>query len=141
VARLQIARLLKEAQPLKQKLVRWAADNAEALGATDPAPIKGLTDRANDKWGPLLAIAELAGGDWPLKAGKAALDLAALRDNGAEDVGLQVLVDIRAVFDEHGNPAWLETSKLVSDLVEMDRCRALVRQHSHFRTPLPARTS
>jgi hypothetical protein len=57
-----------------------------------------LNDRAADAWEPLLAIADLAGGDWPQRGRKAALALSG--DNVFEDdnIGTILLADIRAEF-------------------------------------------
>jgi len=51
-----------------------ARDNASrSAGATGDSG--GLNDRAGDIWEPLLALADLAGGDWPGKARQAAVAL------------------------------------------------------------------
>jgi Protein of unknown function (DUF3631) len=43
----------------------------------------GLNDRAEDCWSPLFAIADIAGGNWPDLARKAALALSADTDDSA----------------------------------------------------------
>jgi hypothetical protein len=58
-----------------------------------------LDDRAQDAWEPLLAIAELAGGDWPAYARRAAIALSAGRDLD-EGLGHRLLVDCRIAFDK-----------------------------------------
>jgi hypothetical protein len=45
---------------LRQKCLRWATDNAEALAQVAPPMLSALNDRANDLWEPLLAIADRA---------------------------------------------------------------------------------
>ena len=60
-----------------------------------------LNDRAADAWEPVVAIADLAGGDWPSRARAAALalsgeDVAAAKD---ENVDTMLLADIRAASD------------------------------------------
>jgi putative DNA primase/helicase len=60
---------------LRRKAARWAADNFAKLTDPDPKIPDALNDRAADNWRPLLAIADLAGEDWPKRAREAALVL------------------------------------------------------------------
>jgi hypothetical protein len=88
----------KEAAPI-------AAALAEALAALPPAletdiPTE-LPDRAGDGWEPLLAIADAAGGVWPVRARRAAIVLHASRDQD-DSLGLRLLSDVRLVFDAQG---------------------------------------
>ncbi|MBA2669257.1 MAG: DUF3631 domain-containing protein [Gemmatimonadetes bacterium] len=80
----------------------------------------GLSDRAEDVLEPLLAIADSAGGDWPDRARAA---VAALIGNGArekqeaeQDVALQLLGDLQALFKERGSPEFLWTKDIVTGL-------------------------
>jgi putative DNA primase/helicase len=50
---------------LRSQAARWAADNVGHLADPDPQMPAELNDRAADNWRPLLAIADLAGGEWP----------------------------------------------------------------------------
>ncbi|MBV6753020.1 DUF3631 domain-containing protein [Pseudomonas chlororaphis] len=84
---------------LRSRIARFADDNALAIGAARPAMIEGLNDRANDCWEPLLAIAEAAGGDWLRMARQAAVVLHGL-ENECQSVGVELLADIKAIFDE-----------------------------------------
>jgi hypothetical protein len=73
----KVARLRKrdcqEFATLRRKASRWTEGNFEALAADpDPDVPDELNDRAADNWRPLLAIADLAGGDWPHRAREAA---------------------------------------------------------------------
>ena len=52
-----------ELRQLARKIARWSADNKDAIGAHEPGT-GSLFNRAADNWRPLLAIADLAGGDW-----------------------------------------------------------------------------
>jgi hypothetical protein len=72
------------------------------LRDADPAIPPGLSDRAADVWEPLLAIADLAGGEWPARARLAAQELSG--DGAVEDdsLGVQILRDIRDVLNEKG---------------------------------------
>ena len=54
---------------LASKAARWVADHLEDLRSADPDVLWALNDRASDNWRPLLAIADLAGGEWPTRCG------------------------------------------------------------------------
>jgi hypothetical protein len=58
---------------LKRRIARWVGDNEHYLRRFEPSIPKGLGDRAADKWDSLLAIADIAGGDWPKRARATAL--------------------------------------------------------------------
>jgi putative DNA primase/helicase len=81
---------------LRQKCVRFVQDHGEAIGAAQPAVPAEMNDRASDIWEPLLALADLAGGDWPERARKAAVGLSA-RATEAEPIGA-LLMDIFELF-------------------------------------------
>jgi flagellar biosynthesis GTPase FlhF len=58
---------------LRQKLARWASDEVPNLKqAKEPLFPTGFDNRLADLWRLLLSIAELAGGNWPQRARKAA---------------------------------------------------------------------
>src|SRR4051794_12975412 len=58
-------------------------------------------NRLADNWRPLLAIAQVAGGEWPERACRAFADLT--RDNlDSKDTGLKLLSDIRTIFFQSG---------------------------------------
>ena len=61
---------------LKAKCLRFVLDHAEAIGTAEPALPSELNDRAADIWEPLLVIADLAGGSWPVRAREAAVGMA-----------------------------------------------------------------
>ena len=82
---------------LRQKAARWAADNFAKLADPDPQIPDALNDRAADNWRPLLAIADLAGGDWPKKAQDAA---SVLSGEEVSTFNVDLLADIRATFGE-----------------------------------------
>jgi hypothetical protein len=66
-----------DATPLRQKCKRFVIDHGPEIAAARPARPESLNDRAADIWAPLLALADLAGGDWPEKARQAAVSLSA----------------------------------------------------------------
>jgi hypothetical protein len=84
---------------LASEAARWANDNRERLASADPVIQEGLNDRAADNWGPLLAIADAAGGHWPDIARRTAVQLSGPDDTEAEGTRVQLLADIREIFD------------------------------------------
>src|SRR5450759_4135257 len=64
-----------------------------------PAMPDALDDRAADNWEPLLAIADLAGGDYPKLARSAALHLSGSAEIDEQTIGVQLLAAAKALFD------------------------------------------
>jgi Protein of unknown function (DUF3631) len=95
----------RKVRPIGDALrARWKAwAEAETPGLTDAEPDlpDELSDRAQDVWEPLLAIADLAGKEWGKRARAAAVELfKAARGGDEESIGRRLLRDIRAVFDD-----------------------------------------
>jgi hypothetical protein len=88
-----------DAEELRRKCVRWVKDNEAQIIAADPPVPDELNDRAADLWRPLLAIAELAGGDWPAVARRAAVELSA--DNEDDSQTVKLLATCYAYFTQH----------------------------------------
>ena len=109
---------------LCRKASRWAADHAEELAERDPAAPERLDDRATDNWRPLLAVAEIIGGNWPVHARAAARALSGGRDDNDESPGVLLLRDVRRVMSER--VPFLAPSILVEKL-RRDRGGALGR--------------
>jgi hypothetical protein len=75
-----------------------------------------LNDRAADSWEPLLAIADAAGGRWPVRGRQAAVALSG-EDEGQASVGMRLLAEIRDVFD---GEAHLPTAELLRRLHDLE---------------------
>lgn len=102
-------------ETLCRKLCRFAEDNRETIRNARPALPEELNDRAQDNWEPLLAIADMAGGNWPEIARMAALKIS--RDKSPQSTGTELLEDIREIFDmKHIDR--IHTHKLVEALCE-----------------------
>jgi Protein of unknown function (DUF3631) len=98
VARLR-RRDSNEFASLRSRAARWAADSYSKLADPDPSIPDVLNDRAADNWRPLLAIADLAGGEWPQRAREAALVLSGEGNDGA--VNVELLRDIQGAFGDN----------------------------------------
>jgi hypothetical protein len=61
-----------------------------------------IEDRAADTWEPLIAVADLAGGDWPERARNAAKAMTgeAAEDEATASLARRLLSDLRTVFGE-----------------------------------------
>jgi putative DNA primase/helicase len=92
-------RLSPECEEICRKAARWVADHQSALGTADPEVPVGLNDRAADNWRPLLAIADLAGGEWPARARKAATALSDGVIESDSSALVKLLEDLRELFD------------------------------------------
>jgi putative DNA primase/helicase len=108
VARLR-RRDSEEFAALRSQAARWAVDNFDLLIDPEPRLPNGLNDRASDNWRPLLAIADLAGGEWPQEARRAACRLSGEEQDGA--IGVELLRDIRSAF---GDADVIRSSDLVA---------------------------
>ncbi|HET6297323.1 MAG TPA: DUF3631 domain-containing protein, partial [Kribbella sp.] len=100
---------------LGQRLNKWLTAHVKALkNATPDMP---LEDRAADTWEPMIAIADLAGGQWPRAARKAAVALTSDRDAGDEaSIPTRLLADCRTAFqDADALPTQLLLDRLRSD--------------------------
>jgi hypothetical protein len=131
--RFRFRTITHEAAGLYRELVAWALTAVSPLREARPALPDDLDDRAQEIWEPLFAIADLAGGGWPLEARRVAL---ALHAAGGEDesVGVLLLRAIREIFmqrsaasagrlfpDDESNPGTtMPTVELLGALVERD---------------------
>lgn len=92
----------------------WARSVTLDLANAWPVVPDGVRDRQEEVWSPLLAIAEIAGGDWPERARAACSEL--VLGNESEPVlspGQRILNDLKAVWGRDGN---LPTATIVRRL-------------------------
>lgn len=89
---------------LSAALTAWGRKHAAEFADPDvyPEPPAGIADRAQDIWEPLLAVAEVAGGDWPDRARAACLALALSQVDASEEPPRsplqQLLIDAETAF-------------------------------------------
>lgn len=103
-----------EAEPIARRLEAWASSVTEISWPEMPG---GVEDRNADVWEALLAIADLAGGEWPKRARVAAVALvAASRDNGMS-LGVQLLADLKLVFNGCDR---LATDQVIEKLLKLE---------------------
>ncbi len=111
-------------EELQRQLLRWVTDNREAILAARASVSypPGLHDRARDAWESLLAIANIARGEWAGQGGLAWAACEALRLNETDETGVreQLLADLRVVFAEAGNPETLPTQEILEELHQLE---------------------
>ena len=73
----------------------------------------GVDDRDADIWEPLLAVADIAGGDWPKQAREAAKALVAVAREVEPSLNIRLLADLRTVF---GDEEQMTTKRVLADL-------------------------
>jgi hypothetical protein len=89
-----------EAELLRARLEAWADLHVDELRDAYPALPEELDDRGQDAAEPLLAIADLLGGDWPALARTAVVKLRQALEPGDDSYGVQLLGDTHRIFDE-----------------------------------------
>jgi hypothetical protein len=101
VERFRERQIKKSAEDLRNSLSAWATPAViETLRSAMPSLPEDLTDRQQDVSEPLLAIADIAGGEWPRLIRDSLLTLFSSAVSEDNSIGVQLLRDIRSVFDE-----------------------------------------
>jgi putative DNA primase/helicase len=90
-----------DATRFKRQCVRFAMDHGEIAEAEPEIPAS-LNDRAADIWEPLLAEADIAGGEWPELARKAAVGLSGNCGQEGSPIGA-LLLDLYLSFMTTGS--------------------------------------
>ena len=120
VARFRWRAAREEADPIKKGLAAWTAANIRLLEEGRPDIPPELDDRAQDGWEPLLAIADAAGGEWPMRSRRAALLLSAGDARDDDSLGVRLLQDVRSIFVDQHVVDRLPSAALVDALVAME---------------------
>jgi putative DNA primase/helicase len=104
---------------LARMAARWSVDHTAALRIADPELPDDLANRAADNWRPLVAIADLADGDWPTRARNAAITLTAAGAEERETARTMLLADLRDLFAVESSGVLL-TSEILPHLHDRD---------------------
>jgi|GEM_PF-844346 len=100
-------------EPVRRKLSRWASDNGVKFAGMRPT-ISRLSNRDADNWEPLIAIADLIGGEWLSKTRKAIFELVCGEEK-APSMNEKLLADIQEVF-QNKKVAKITTADLIKAL-------------------------
>jgi Bifunctional DNA primase/polymerase, N-terminal/Protein of unknown function (DUF3631) len=107
------------AAPIREQLERWAGPAMNLLERVGVQDCEDLGDRQTDSADPLLAIAALAGGDWPKKL-RDALRILFGEKQEEDSVGAMLLSDIRDIFDRLNPAQKIFSENLACALAEME---------------------
>lgn len=88
----------RECLELRRACKRWADDHINTLRAIKLEIPQTNNDRMTDNWTPLIAIADVAGGDWPELIRKS---MFGMLDGADDSIGPKLLKDIQDVFKFH----------------------------------------
>ena len=86
------------------------------MQAAEPKIPEELANRQADNWFLLFAIADLVGSDWPGRARRAAKALLGTVDDTA-GLSIQLLADIRDIFEQQNNLDQIASANLIGHLV------------------------
>lgn len=92
-----------EGHALRERLALWAQRHLAELSAARPQMPEGVADRAADVWESLLAIADVAAGEWPERARVSAVTLVTDAKAASPSLGIRLLTDLRTVFQNRGD--------------------------------------
>lgn len=107
-----------QAEPLRAALEEWMLGCESRLTTAEPSLPDELDDRGQDAVEILLAIADEAGGEWPVRARRAVVKLRAdAADVDNDSLGVRLLSDVRALFDKTGVEK-MSTQSLIAGLAE-----------------------
>jgi hypothetical protein len=87
------------ASSLRGRMRDWAATNIAILRVARPSIPEELSDRQQDIVEPLLAIADLVGGDWPVRLRSALLEMFSASTRG-QSQGVELLRDLREIYGD-----------------------------------------
>ena len=118
---------------LRRQARPWCEDNLKILTAADPVIPDALNDRAADNWRPLLAVADRAGGEWPIRARDAALVLSGDSAEGGS-ISTQLLADIRPLLIDETIKG-LTSEAIIAELVKKPDRPWADRKHGKAITP------
>lgn len=103
---------------LGSQLARFAQDYAQKVRCAAPHLPDSLSDRAQDNWEPLLAIASCAGQAWVDRALHAALKMSAASESQLTPAN-ELLMDIQEIFSRRTRDK-IRTTELIEELCDDD---------------------
>ncbi|BCP12376.1 hypothetical protein MINTM020_44740 [Mycobacterium paraintracellulare] len=125
----EIERWVRRESVVEAELLRWLLQcwaelvHPYALEYVRPGyPVlpKEIEDRDADCWEPLLALAEIAGGDWPERAQRSSV--AHVAQDGVKATpseGIELLTDIQSIFEKRQVKV-IFTAELLDELTKLD---------------------
>jgi hypothetical protein len=117
---------IPEGEKIGAQLAAWARSVFGDAETARPEMPDGVEDRQADAWEPLLAVADLAGGEWPELAREAAVALVKVNRETPPSLKLRLLQDSRLVFFQNlqeaarARPKGLLTEMVLSELHDLE---------------------
>jgi hypothetical protein len=108
-----------QAERLRDRLAAFALRGVDRLTCASPERLSGVDPRTKEISKPLLAVAELAGAEWSGRARRALIGLAGADSGDDPSIGVQLLRDIRTIFDGL-NDDRISSTELLDKLAAMD---------------------
>jgi hypothetical protein len=102
VERFRLRDVAPEVERLRERIAGFVERVHDHLDGARPDLPEGLDDRGQDAVEPLLAIADVAGGEWSQRARRAVVALRAERQVEDESSGVRLLADVRTILEERG---------------------------------------
>jgi len=102
---------------LRDRIEAWADDVGDDVVKKWPELPTGIVDRNAEIWEPLIAVADVAGGDWPVKTREACVALCKSAEDRRVSLGIRLLGDLRILF---GEATSVTTKSLLERLVSED---------------------
>jgi hypothetical protein len=90
---------MPQGEALHRRLTAWAEAALQQATEARPRMPAGVEDRAADVWEAPLAVADLAGGDWPNWARRAATELVKAAREIEPSLNIRLLEDLRTIFE------------------------------------------
>lgn len=115
------------------KLSRFSNDYSEKVEKARPSLPDELSDRSQDNWEPLLAIADCAGDDWVQRATVAALKLSRASESSVS-IGNELLTDIQQIFLDK-NIDKIKSADLIEALTDDSESPWATYNHGRLITP------
>jgi hypothetical protein len=109
----------REAEPIREALTAWITAIADQIGNAEPVMPQGVTDRSAEIWEPLIALADAAGGHWPVTARDACCHFVLESGPQVGSFGVRLLADLRELYAAHGADR-LTTADILAALVGLD---------------------
>jgi len=121
VARFRQRQSIPVLHGLRDQMNEWVRANLDILRESEPAIPDGITDRVENVWESLYAVADLAGGTWPDHARRASIVLSAKIDAAADadSAGERLLADLAEVWPDDGDDQMF-TRELLRNLYAID---------------------
>jgi hypothetical protein len=117
---------IPEGRAIGVQLAAWARSVLDDAVAARPEMPEGVADRQADAWEPLLAVADLAGGEWPALARETAVALVKVNRDTPATLQLRLLQDLRLVFWKNltaaaqARPKGLPTETVLNELYYLE---------------------